>query len=69
LLNNICSPLQVKNKPHDGDPEHVFILGSMDCMVANRYKEDHRKLYFFKNFISKTRLFQKNVVEQLQPQL
>jgi hypothetical protein len=32
------SPLQVKNKPRDGETEHAFILGSMDCMVANNYK-------------------------------
>jgi hypothetical protein len=32
---NIFSPLQVKNKPHDTKSEHAFILGSMDCTVAN----------------------------------
>jgi hypothetical protein len=27
--------IQVKNKPCDGETEHAFILGSMDCTVAN----------------------------------
>jgi hypothetical protein len=31
---NIFSPLQVKYKPHDGDSEHAFVLGLLDCMVA-----------------------------------
>jgi hypothetical protein len=31
---HIFSPLQVKNKLHDGVPEHVFILGSMDFTVV-----------------------------------
>jgi hypothetical protein len=30
---NIFSPLHVKNKPHDGETEHAFILGSMHCML------------------------------------
>jgi hypothetical protein len=29
------SPLQVTNKPCDGDSEHAFILCSMDYMVVN----------------------------------
>jgi hypothetical protein len=28
-LKNTFSPLQVKTKPHEGDSEHVFILGSL----------------------------------------
>jgi hypothetical protein len=28
---NTFSPLQVKNKPHDGQSENAFVLGSMDC--------------------------------------
>jgi hypothetical protein len=32
---NTFSPLQVKNKPSDGETEHAFILGSVDCMVVN----------------------------------
>jgi hypothetical protein len=35
LQVNIFAPLQVKNKPLDGETGHVFILGSMDCTVAN----------------------------------
>jgi hypothetical protein len=31
---NACSPVQVKNKPFDGETEHAFILGSIDSMVA-----------------------------------
>jgi hypothetical protein len=31
---NIPSPLQVKNKPCDGDSEHVFILVSLSSTVA-----------------------------------
>jgi hypothetical protein len=31
----IFSPLQVKNKRRDGELGHAFILGSMDCTVAN----------------------------------
>jgi hypothetical protein len=37
---NIFSPLQVKNKPRDGEMEHVFILGSMDCMIVNTMPND-----------------------------
>jgi hypothetical protein len=32
---NRSSPLQVKSKPRDGESEHAFNIGSMDCMVAN----------------------------------
>jgi hypothetical protein len=32
---NIFSRLQAKNKPREGETEHAFILGSMDCTVAN----------------------------------
>jgi hypothetical protein len=32
---SILSPLQFKNKLCDGETEHAFILGSMDCMDAN----------------------------------
>jgi hypothetical protein len=35
IYKKYISPLKVRNKPHDEDSEHVFILGSMDCMVAN----------------------------------
>jgi hypothetical protein len=35
LKIHILSPLQVQNKPRDGQPEHVFILGPLNCMVAN----------------------------------
>ncbi len=35
VKENIFYPLQVKNKPHDDETENVFILGSMDCTVAN----------------------------------
>jgi hypothetical protein len=34
LSKKIFSPLQVNNKPHEGDSEHAFFLGSMDCTVA-----------------------------------
>jgi hypothetical protein len=34
-LKNTFSPLQVKNKPHDGEMEHAFILVSQDCTVVN----------------------------------
>jgi hypothetical protein len=34
LYKKIFSPLQVNNKPHEGDSEHAFFLGSMDCTVA-----------------------------------
>jgi hypothetical protein len=33
-LKKIFSPLQVKNKPRDGESEHAFILGSMVCTVV-----------------------------------
>ncbi len=36
---NTFSPLQVKNKPHDRESEHVFILDSRDCTVANNNKK------------------------------
>jgi hypothetical protein len=32
---NIFFSSAVKNKPHDGETEHVFILGSLECTVAN----------------------------------
>jgi hypothetical protein len=36
------SPLQVKNKPRDEETEHVFILGSVDCLVAsNNFRFPH----------------------------
>jgi hypothetical protein len=35
LGEQYISPLQVKNKPRDGETEHVFILGPMDCVVAS----------------------------------
>jgi hypothetical protein len=35
VFKNIFSPLQIKNKPHDRESEPVFILGSIDCVVAN----------------------------------
>jgi hypothetical protein len=35
VSKNTFSPLQVKNEESDGDSEHVFILGWMDCTVAN----------------------------------
>ncbi len=38
-LKNIFSPLQVKNKPCDGELEHAFILASMDCTIENNYME------------------------------
>ncbi len=34
---NTFSPLQVKNKPGDGESEHAFILASMDHTIANNY--------------------------------
>ncbi len=40
----VFSPLQVKNKPHDRELEHAFILGSMVCMVTNRSSDG---LYIF----------------------
>jgi hypothetical protein len=36
------SPLQVKNKPRDGEKEHAFILGSMDCTAANSLNSTNR---------------------------
>jgi hypothetical protein len=33
----IFLPVQVKNKPCDRGTEHAFILGSMDCTVANSF--------------------------------
>jgi hypothetical protein len=36
-VKNTFSPMQAKNKPQGRDSEHVFILGSMDCMVANNF--------------------------------
>jgi hypothetical protein len=32
---NTLSPLKIKNKPPDREMEHAFIVGSMDCVVAN----------------------------------
>jgi hypothetical protein len=37
---NTFYPLQGKNKPCDGETEHVFILSSIDCMVANKDKAE-----------------------------
>ncbi len=34
---NTFSPLQVKNKPGDGEMERVFILASMDHTIVNNY--------------------------------
>jgi hypothetical protein len=34
---NIVFPLKVKNEPRDGEMEHAFILGSMDCTVMNNH--------------------------------
>jgi hypothetical protein len=34
---NTFSPLEVKNNRSDGETEHAFILGRMDCMVPNSY--------------------------------
>jgi hypothetical protein len=34
---NTFSPLQVKNKPGDGETEHAFILGSTHCTVFNKF--------------------------------
>ncbi len=50
IKKNIFSPLQVKNKPRDGETEHAFILGSMDCMVSNIFK------YKAKVFLNLTRV-------------
>ncbi len=33
----IIYSVQVKNKTCDGGTEHVFILGSIDCTVANNW--------------------------------
>jgi hypothetical protein len=41
MIKNIFTPLQVKNKPHDGESEHAFILGSMGCTVADNYCSLH----------------------------
>jgi hypothetical protein len=30
-------PFGFKNKPHHGEMEHEFILGSMECTVTNSY--------------------------------
>jgi hypothetical protein len=39
MSNHTFILLQMKNKPRDGDSEHAFILGLMDCTstVANKY--------------------------------
>jgi hypothetical protein len=37
--------LKVKNKPCDGDLEHAFILGTMDCMVVNIWNYRHFALW------------------------
>jgi hypothetical protein len=34
-IENTFSPLQVIDEPRDRETELAFILGSMDCMVAN----------------------------------
>jgi hypothetical protein len=34
---NTFSPLRVKNKPRNRDPEHAFILGSIDCTFASSF--------------------------------
>jgi hypothetical protein len=35
LYLSIFSPLQVKNKPNNGDLEQVFILGPLRSVVGN----------------------------------
>jgi hypothetical protein len=32
---NAFSPLQIKNKLCDRETDHAFIIGSMNCTVAN----------------------------------
>jgi hypothetical protein len=58
VKENIFSPLQVKNKLHDGETEHAFILGSMDCMVAKSFV-----LYIYLDEVTqKQRIRDRNVV-------
>jgi hypothetical protein len=49
--NAFSPPLQVKNKPRDGEMEHAFILESMDCTVANNLY-DVCKSHFCFSFLS-----------------
>jgi hypothetical protein len=35
MFKNIFSPLQVKDKSHDREWEHAFILDSIGCTVTN----------------------------------
>jgi hypothetical protein len=48
MVENIFSPLEVKNKPHEGESEYAFIFVSMDCMVMNNN--------FLVKFTSETKL-------------
>jgi hypothetical protein len=46
----VFSPLQVKNKSHDGDSEHEFIPGSQGFTVANKNLEGSSRIqgkFFF----------------------
>jgi hypothetical protein len=44
MSKNKFSLLQVKNKPCDGDLEHVFIPSLMDCTVANNQRNKQNLL-------------------------
>jgi hypothetical protein len=44
-ISNKFSPLQDKNKPCDGELEHLFILGSLECTIANNMYNYKNKVY------------------------
>ncbi len=56
---NTFSPLHVKYKLHIRETEHVFILGSMDCMVANK---NNQQLLVLSSLAQQTFLY---ITEQL----
>ncbi len=48
-------PLQVRKKPCDGETEHAFILGSMDCVdVNNNYTNHNPSSFHFSSTTSTT---------------
>ncbi len=53
-------PLQVRNKPCDGETEHAFILGSMDCVDVNNNYTNHIPSSF--HFSSTTTVHQLHVI-------
>ncbi len=59
------SPLQFKNKPHDRDSEHAFIVGLMDCVVAN--STVHARWKYWENLIWTPRWIKSHIIQAPVP--